>query len=214
MSELTPERLVSDAVKQRGQGVIVAGTGAQMVLDLVAEVELLQAQLEDQSDVATKTLDSLWAIVYPDNDPAGWEYPKQVVRHVRLEVERLQADNTKGWVMLAESQRLLREAQAENTRLQAELAEWEAGTAGEIQRERMKLLDSDNKRLQAENADLQKRLRRFTDTALEYSAAMEAENARLRAALQSIVDYGLSVDHSATASTAALMAKSALEAGQ
>ena len=46
------------------------------------------------------------------------------------------------------------------------------------------------------------------------AARLQAENAKLRAALQSIADYGLSLDHSATASTAAVMAKAALEAGQ
>jgi hypothetical protein len=54
------------------------------ILALVAEVRQRRDTEEHLGDI----LNQLWGLLYP-NSPASWEYPGQVLNHIRVELERL-----------------------------------------------------------------------------------------------------------------------------
>lgn len=65
---------------------------------LRAERDALQAELadvveemEDSDNTAGENYDAIWKTIYPNDDAKSWEYPSQVVRHVKDELSDLRA---------------------------------------------------------------------------------------------------------------------------
>lgn len=51
-------------------------------------LKLEKSRYADLSGILDAAFDALWALIYP-NDPHGWEYPGQFVRHVEAEINEL-----------------------------------------------------------------------------------------------------------------------------
>jgi hypothetical protein len=60
---------------------------------LFSEIKRLKAELEDRNRVFNEMLDTLEGFVIPD-DPLGWEYPAQVIRHIEDEIKKLRENQT------------------------------------------------------------------------------------------------------------------------
>jgi len=78
-----------------GRECVCAGTGTADGERHGLRIEAIRARQEaeelkeiraDDKRVLTENYNALWSLVYPD-DPTGWEYPGQIINHLKLFIE-------------------------------------------------------------------------------------------------------------------------------
>ena len=69
-------------------------TAEKLQNDVIAELEeriaSLEAHLASLEEITDDTYNDLWGLLYPE-EPTSWEYPAQIVRHISMKIQELEA---------------------------------------------------------------------------------------------------------------------------